>query len=216
MAESSEHSTTDTDAATATGDATDTASRPQPDLLPIALKDLAIILAALSLWAAADTWYLVTGLWLAQVVVIGDAILVGLLLTALAHEWGHYAGALAVKAETRLITPARFSLFRFRFAYDDNSTEQFHWMTYGGHIAHWVITLLIFIALPMDSLGRIALIGAMMAFIAFATFFEYHIVKDTWAGADPGERLSEVTRRDFQHAAVVGALVGLFVIAGLA
>jgi hypothetical protein len=68
----------------------------------------------------------------------------------------------------------------------------------------------------MDSLGRISLVGALVGFIAFATFFEYNVLKDTWAGVDPGERLNAVTPKDFQQAAAIGGLAGLFAIAGLA
>ena len=188
----------------------------EPALAGMLIKDGAVLLAALSLWAAADTWYVVTGLWIAQLVAVADAVFVGLLLTALFHEWGHYAGARASNAQTCRIEPKTLTLFRFRFDHEANDHQQFHWMTYGGHIAHWSIAILLFIALPMDSLGRIALIGSMLGFIGFATFFEYHILKDTWAGADHGERLAAITSKDFQQSGAVGLLVGLFVIAGLA
>ena len=191
-------------------------SQTEPGLFGMVLRDLAVVFAALSIWAAADTWYAVTGLWLAQAVAIGDAILVGLLLTALFHEWGHYVGARSAGANVCRVIPKSLSLFRFKFDYAENDHNQFHRMTYGGHIGHWAITLLIFFALPMDTLSRIALVGGMLGFVAFATFLEYHILRDTWDGADPGKRLAALTEKDFQQAAGVGALVGLFAIAGLA
>ena len=188
----------------------------EPGLTGMLIKDLAVVFAAVSLWAAADTWYVVTGMWLAQIIAVGDAILVGLLLSSLFHEWGHYAGAVFGKSEVCRVTPKGLSLFRFNFDYAANNHQQFHWMTYGGHIFHWAILLIIFIALPMDSLGRISLVGALVGFIAFATFIEYNVLKDTWAGADPGERLNAITPKDFQQAAAIGGLTGLFAIAGLA
>jgi hypothetical protein len=208
--------TNDLGEASTTESASATASTTEPGLMGMLIKDLAVIFAAVSLWAAADTWYVVTGMWLAQIVAVGDAILVGLLLASLFHEWGHYAGAVYGKSEVCRVTPKGLSLFRFKFDYDANDHQQFHWMTYGGHIFHWAILLIIFIALPMDSLGRISLVGALVGFIAFATFFEYNVLKDTWAGVDPGERLNAVTPKDFQQAAAIGGLAGLFAIAGLA
>ena len=193
-----------------------TSSATEPKLTGMILKDLALVFAALSLWAAADTWYAVTGLWLAQVIAVGDAILVGLLLASLFHEWGHYSGAIAANAKACRVEPQLGSFFRFDFDYQENDHRQFHWMTYGGHIFHWGILIILLIALPLDSLSRIALVGSVFGFIVFATFIEYNIVKDTWAGADPGERLQQLTAKDFQQAMMAGGLAGLFGIAALA
>ena len=135
-----------------------TSSATEPKLTGMILKDLALVFAALSLWAAADTWYAVTGLWLAQVIAVGDAILVGLLLASLFHEWGHYSGAIAANAKACRVEPQLGSFFRFDFDYQENDHRQFHWMTYGGHIFHWGILIILLIALPLDSLSRIALV----------------------------------------------------------
>ena len=88
-------------------------------------------------------------------------------------------------------------------------------MTYGGHILHWSILILLLIMVPLDSLGRIALVSAIFGFIAFATFIEYNIVKDTWEGEDPETRLQALTQKDFQQAYVVGTIGGLFALAML-
>ncbi len=188
----------------------------EPGLAIMLVRDLAVAFAALSLWAAADTWHQVTGLWLAQLIALGDAILVGLLLAAFFHEWGHYSGARASGASVCRKAPQGLSLLRFDFDYTQNDHRQFHWMTYGGHIFHWSILLFLLIALPLDSLGRIALVSSIFGFIVFATVIEYNIVKDTWAGADPGERLSRITPKDFQQAIFAGSVSGLFAIAALA
>ena len=72
---------------------TEQTSKPEPTLFSLVSRDIAIAAAAISVWAAADTWYLVTGIWFAQVISIINAIFVGYVLGALFHEWGHYAGA---------------------------------------------------------------------------------------------------------------------------
>lgn len=195
--------------------ARDTDTRTEPGLMAMLIKDAAIVFAALSLWAAADTWYEVTGLWLAQTVAVGDAILVGLLLAALAHEWGHYAGAKAAGAAAPRVSPKSLSLFRFDFDFSQNNQQQFHWMTYGGHVLHWGMLILLLTAIPLDSASRIALVSAVFAFILFATFIEYGILKDTWQGVDPQARLQQLNSKDFQHAYVIGSLGGLFALAAL-
>jgi len=218
MAEATDTGTTGTDTSTRAEDALDRKDRkdrPEPKLYIMLLKDGAVALAALSIWAAADTWYQVTGLWLAQAVAVADGILAGILLAALFHEWGHYAGARYAGAVAPRVSPPGLTLFRYIFDFSANDSRQFHHMTYGGHIGHWGIFLLLFILLPMDALGRIALVSGAFGFVAFATFIEYNVVKDTWAGADPETRLQALGSKDFQQATVIGALAGLFLLAAL-
>ncbi len=187
----------------------------EPKLPGMLLKDIALFLAALSLWAAADTWHQITGLWVAQAVAVGDAILVGLLAASLFHEWGHYSGAMAANAKATRVDAKGLSLFRFNFDYQANDLRQFHWMTGGGHVFHWGILVLLLIALPLDSLGRITLVSSVFGFIVFATMIEFNVVKDTWSGTDPEARLRALNAKDFRQAAVVGTLGGLFAIAAL-
>jgi len=187
----------------------------EPKLLGMLAKDLAIIFAALSLWAAADTWYEVTGLMLAQVVSVADGIFVGYLLASLFHEWGHYAGTLAAGGSATRFYPKGFNLFRFNFNFAANDVRQFHWMTYGGHVLHWSIFIILVVMLPLDSLGRRVLVASVFGFITFASVIEYNIIKDTWAGADPQTRLRQLNAKDFQQATVIGTLGGLFALAFL-
>jgi len=185
----------------------------EPKLYRLLLKDGVALFAALSLWAAADTWYQVTGLPLAVVLGIGNGILVGLLLSALFHEWGHYAGAKFSGAVAPRVELPGLTLFRYRFDFESNNSQQFHRMTYGGHVGHWSALLLILVMVPMDTIGRIALAAGAFGFIAFATLIEYNVVKDTWAGADPETRLNGISSKDFQQATVVGGIAGLFFLA---
>lgn len=157
-----------------------------------------------------------TGLWIAQVIAVGDAIVVGLVITSLAHEWGHYAGAKASHATAPRVAAKGLNLFRFNFDYARNDHKQFHWMTYGGHIFHWGILLILLLSIPLDNLGRIALVSAQFGFIVFATMIEYNILKDTWGGRDPAIRITEITPKDFQQSYLAGTLAGVFAIAALA
>ena len=187
--------------------------RSEPGLTGMLLKDAAVVFAALSLWAAADTWYVTTGLWLAQVVAVGDAILVGLVLASLFHEWGHYTGTIVAGGKATRVQPPSLTFFRFRFDFENNDRRQFYWMTAGGHVLHWSILLILLIALPLDTLGRIALVSSVFGFVVFATFIEYNVIRDVLDGADPETRLKELTKTDFRNAGMAGAMGGLFAIA---
>ena len=59
----------------------------------LALRDGAIALAALSLWAAGDAWYAGTHLTAAALLSVLTGLAAGYGLGLLAHEWGHFAGA---------------------------------------------------------------------------------------------------------------------------
>ena len=64
------------DAAVAqSSDVTDTSTpRRPPKLTSLILVDAAAALAGLSVWAAADMWYTATGLGIAAIVAVGDAL----------------------------------------------------------------------------------------------------------------------------------------------
>ena len=60
-------------------------AKPEPTLFSMLSRDLGLAMAAISVLAAADTWYLVSGIWFAQAVSVIDAIFVGYILGALFH-----------------------------------------------------------------------------------------------------------------------------------
>lgn len=192
-----------------------TRTRPEPSMFSTMSRDIGIALIALSVWAAADTWYLLSGLWFAQLLSIGDAIFVGYVLGALFHEWGHYSGAKLSGAQAPRVKPKGISLFRFNFDMSVNDQRQFHWMSFGGWVMHWALLLLLVIAIPFDSLGRIALVSSVFGFIVYATFIETGILRQTLSGADPKETLNQLTAKTFQQATIAGTVGGLFALAAL-
>lgn len=192
-----------------------TRTSPEPSMFSMMSRDIGIALIALSVWAAADTWYLLSGLWFAQLLSIGDAIFVGYVLGALFHEWGHYSGAKLSGAQAPRVKPKGISLFRFNFDMSVNDQRQFHWMSFGGWVMHWALLLLLVIAIPFDSLGRIALVSSVFGFIVYATFIETGILRQTLSGADPKETLNQLTAKTFQQATIVGTVGGLFALAAL-
>lgn len=190
-------------------------TKPEPSLFSMLSRDIGIALIALSVWAAADTWYLFSGLWFAQLLSIGDAIFVGYVLGALFHEWGHYTGAKLSGAVAPRVMPRSFSFFRFNFDMSINDQRQFHWMSFGGWVLHWTLLVLLVIAIPFDSLGRIALVSSVFGFIVYATVIETGILRQTLGGADPKETLDQLSAKTFQQATVAGTLGGVFALAAL-
>jgi hypothetical protein len=190
-------------------------TKPEPTLFSLLARDTAIALAALSLWAAADTWYLVSGLGFALAISVLDAIFVGYILGALFHEWGHYTGAKLSGASAPRVKPKGTSLFRFNFDMAANTQRQFHWMSFGGWVFHWGLLAILVLAMPFDSIGRIALVSSVFGFILYATFIETGILRQTLGGSDPAETLGQLSAKTFQQAGIVGSIAGLFALATL-
>ena len=190
-------------------------TKPEPTLFSLLARDTAIALAALSLWAAADTWYLVSGLGFALAISVLDAIFVGYILGALFHEWGHYTGAKLSGASAPRVKPKGTSLFRFNFDMAANTQRQFHWMSFGGWVFHWGLLAILVLAMPFDSIGRIALASSVFGFILYATFIETGILRQTLGGSDPAETLGQLSAKTFQQAGIVGSVAGLFALATL-
>ena len=190
-------------------------TKPEPSLFSLLARDTAIALAVLSIWAAADTWYLVSGLGFALAISVLDAIFVGYILGALFHEWGHYTGAKLSGASAPRVKPKGTSLFRFNFDMAANTQRQFHWMSFGGWVFHWGLLAILVLAMPFDSIGRIALVSSVFGFILYATFIETGILRKTLGGSDPTETLGQLSAKTFQQAGILGSVAGLFALATL-
>ena len=190
-------------------------TKPEPSLFSLLARDTAIALAVLSIWAAADTWYLVSGLGFALAISVLDAIFVGYILGALFHEWGHYTGAKLSGASAPRVKPKGTSLFRFNFDMATNTQRQFHWMSFGGWVFHWGLLAILVLAMPFDSIGRIALVSSVFGFILYATFIETGILRKTLGGSDPAETLGQLSAKTFQQAGIIGSVAGLFALATL-
>ena len=189
----------------------------EPSLFSLLSRDAMIVLAALTIWAASDAWFQVTGLFAAELLSAADAIFVGYIVAAIFHEWGHYLGARISGAQTTRTLPKNITnLFRFSFDFNSNSSLQFHSMSFGGWIGHWTILLLVFAILPLDTLGRAALVSSLFGFAIFATFIETGILRKTLGGAEPATALGELSKQNFRQAGALGTLSGAFMLASLA
>lgn len=185
------------------------------DLTPVgrlALRDGAVALAGLSLFAAADAWYAQTGLALAKLIGVLDGVAVGAGLGVLAHEWGHFAGARWAGgiAPTGKLTRF-FPMFDFDMQRSDPGA--FRAMSIAGNAAHWSLVLLLAILLPLDTAPRQALLCAAFAFAFGASLTEFPVIRRAFEGASPVESFRGLTgeklRRDRWIGIGAGALLFL-------
>ena len=87
----------------------------EPPLTSMLFRDALILLAALSIWAAAYSWFQFSDLLIAKVLMAADALIVGFIVASLFHEWGHYAGARGSGSNTTRFAGKALSIFRFNF-----------------------------------------------------------------------------------------------------
>lgn len=191
-------STTETEPVATVAEPSDqpqTAPRRPPKLNSLLLVDAAAGLAGMSVWAAADLWYTATGLGIAALVAVGDALFVGFLLTAMFHEWGHYAGARLSGAQTTLLRRKGLRLARFTFDFAASTPQQFTSMSLGGNLAHWGLVVALFFALPMTTPGQVALLAAAFGFAVSASVFELPVIGAVRAGDAPQGALQSRAQR---------------------
>lgn len=132
-----------------------------------AVRDAAVIVAAVLLWRIEPLWRQGGG---APGAVVG--VLAGLaagLVAAVAHEWGHLTGALLtgspVSPAAKLTSP-----FMFRFDTRRSSRRQFLVMSYGGFVASAFILFAYLTWLPLGALsGWIALSLVALGLLATIT-----------------------------------------------
>ena len=177
--------------------------------LPLAvLRDVALLLAALSLWAAADAWMLLSGTGFAWLLSVADGLLVGVLTAGLFHEWGLFAGA-RLSGGTAPLTPVTLPLPLFNFDFARSETRHFQAMGVGGNLAHWMVVLLIAIFLPPETAGRVALLAGALGFAVFASAVEFPVISRCHGGAAPIASLAGIRPADLTRNGVLGAVAAL-------
>ena len=173
------------------------------------LKDVLILLAAFSIWAAAYSWLQFSDLLIAKILVTADALVVGIIVASLFHEWGHYAGARGSGGNTTRFIGKPLSIFRFSYDFQQNSKTQFLWMSYGGQIGHWGILAFLFFSLPLNNLAEIMLLSSIFGFCVFALVVEYKIIWEVIEGADPLESLKKLNSKKLRTAQMIGGVAGI-------
>lgn len=200
----------------------DCADRPETSLPPpeVAAADrrylltqagwhLAVAVSAVMLWGAGDSWRLVSGLAVASVMAAVASVVFGMVLSLIAHEWCHFAGARASGA----ISPvkAKPALFMFDFDYANNSQRQFLTMSVGGSLGNWLLVLLVAWLIPIDSASRALLLAVAVALAVYVAVLEWPIIAAVRRGTAPGAALAEGfgTPGVFRRANTAGVVTAL-------
>ena len=169
-------------------------------------------LALFLLWAAADAWYGTTGLMIASMISVIMALVAGSWLASIIHEWGHFAGARLAGSYSPIVPEVR-GIFMFGFNMEKNNRNQFLAMSMGGPIANWLFVIAIFSFIPMDNLGRAALLAMAFARAVSVCIFELPIINNVMNGGDPQTEIDTRLENGSQDkGAVFGYLSGLAVL----
>jgi len=196
--------------ASGVGAAPDAAPAPADasSLLTVALRDLALVSAALAIWAGADAWFLLTRAGIGAFVSTLAGLFAGAFVGAQLHEWGHFAGA-RLGGGTAPIAPAGklVPLFNFDFARSDE--KAFRWMSVGGNLAHWAIVAVLFAVMPWTTPAQVALPCGAFGFAVFASTIEFPVIRRAYEGMSGPEALSTIPVGGIQRSARIGIAAAL-------
>lgn len=171
----------------------------------------AMVMGALTLWGAAETWAQVTGWGIAQFAAVANALVAGFVLQSTVHEWGHFAGARLSGSVSPVFEAPRRHFFMFDFVMDQNDTRQFTWMSWGGILSPWVTIGLFVLFVPLETLGAVVLLSTLIARAVAIAVFEAPIALRAAGGGDPGAELGKAAAgggipRGRKLGAIVGAM----------
>lgn len=151
----------------------------------------AVWLLAFSLFAATDSWALLTGWTLATVLNILTGIIAGFLTVNLAHEWSHYLGARMTGADYTVAEKP--SLFVFDWNFETNGLGRFLTMSVAGNIGGGLAILALFLGIEPDNAGRAALLAGAAASFALGAFIEWPVLLRTLRSGDPFAELAKLS-----------------------
>ena len=183
----------------------DTTTRALPLPLHFAMH-AATLVVAWSLLAAADSWTVISELGVAKLLAIITGALAGGLFVATMHEWGHLIGARMGKADITISSKPGIILYHWHFPF--NSVPQFMAMSVCGTAGGLLGLLLLFVQLPADTAGRIAVLAAAAGFSAFAATLEWPIIWRTQTSREPSKEYAKITPTILKASAAVGFVVG--------
>lgn len=168
-----------------------------------ALTHFLVGITVLAVWAAADSWYLLTGLALANFLSIATAAVAGAVVSTLIHEWFHYAGAKFSGASYKI--PAKRGLFVYDFDFKNSSEAQFNVMSYAGQLGSVVSIVLLFLLVPLDNSGRAMLVAGAIGATIFGGFIEWPVLMRVKKTHQPLLELSKITPAVFKRSLLTGA-----------
>jgi hypothetical protein len=166
-----------------------------------------VALAAFSMWAASDAWQAVTQLPLANLLSILTAVIAGLVVSTVIHEWFHFAGAKFGGSSYTI--PAKIGFFVYDYDYKNSSIRQFYIMSLAGQLGSVVAIFGIYSMIPMDTSGRFMLLSAAVGSAVFGGSIEWPVILRTRDSGNPLAELSKITPTVFGRSLSFGVISGL-------
>ena len=167
------------------------------NLIKLIVAHYVVGIVTLAIWAATDSWYLLTDLVMAKILSVGAALVAGVVVSTLIHEWFHFIGAISAGASYSI--PSKLGLFVFDYDFEKNSLNQFFSMSVGGQIGGLLAVILLFIFLPMDNSGRIMLVSAAIGSAVFAGFIEWPVIMRARISREPQQELKKINQTTLCH-----------------
>lgn len=166
-----------------------------------------LALLSFILWTAADSWLLLTGLNIAYALAIATALIAGITISTVLHEWSHWAGAAACGSSYRVIKKPGLFIYSFDFA--SNSLQQFNVMSMAGQAGSWVAVLSLYLAVPMDNPGRVMLVCAALGAAVYGGVIEWPVLRRAQSSREPLQELKKIDRSTLRQAGIYGLASGL-------
>lgn len=170
----------------------------------------ALVMGALTLWGAAEAWAQSTGWAIAQFAAVANALIAGYVIPSTIHEWGHFLGARLSGAASPVLNEPKGHFFMFDFKMDENTTEQFTWMSWGGIVAPWIPVLVVAIFVPLSLTSGAVLFATLLSKAVGVAVFEGPVALAAAQSGEPGRALNEaVVGGGLDRGRRVGNAVGI-------
>ena len=146
------------------------------------------LLAAMTLWVAADAYVVISGSGLATLLSVLNAFAAASIMASIFHEWGHFAGARLAKSYSPMVTNP-LGTFIFGFNFKKNTARQFLFMSMGGPLANILLVVLVLLAVPVVNAGSAMLLAVVVARLVSVLVFEVPIILRVMKGGEPEAEL---------------------------
>lgn len=168
---------------------------------------LAVWLLSFSMFAATDSWAVLTGLPLAGFINILTGIVAGFVTVNLLHEWSHFLGAKLASGQYTITSKP--GLFIFDWQFEKNSLSQFYTMSIAGNLGGALAVISLLMAITTDNPGRAALIAGAFAGFALGAIIELPVLMRTRKSGEPLLELSKLSPSVLGRAALGSVFAGI-------
>jgi hypothetical protein len=159
------------------------------DLVRQALAHGSVVLLLACTLALVISWEQQAGGGIARFVTAAWAVLCGLALSHIVHEWCHYAGAAI--ARSAVTVKSRVHPLFFDFEFPENTRLQFLCLSLGGLVGNFLLLALVVFYPATSSIALTGLLAAIVGQLVFVLMLELPVSLEVMTGKDPLEALTE-------------------------